>query len=251
MPRGPRKVAESGFYHVVMRGNGRQIIFADDSDRRAFLELCCEAFLDEDCDASVLAWCLMDNHVHLLLRGEIGDISSAIRKVCGSYAIRFNAKEGRCGHLFQDRFGSSCIEDDGYLLEAVRYIHNNPQAAGICLASEYRWSSYAAYTGGRGSRLTDTELILGMLGGPAGFASFCASSPSLPYFYEGGCRPSDAEASVLAVVVLEGMGCQNVKLLPAAERGRALALLHEAGLSARQIERVTGVGRNAVAKASR
>lgn len=250
MARASRQIADSGIYHVVMRGSGQQIIFADDSDRVRFLELCCELLHGGDDEVEVLAWCLMDNHVHILLRGEMGHISTALQNVCSRYALYFNKKEGRSGHLFQDRFWSSPIEDDAYLLEAVRYIHANPEVAGLCRLEEHRWSSYAAYTRGLGSRLTETATVLDMVGGAEAFASFSRESPRLAYRFEGGSRIPDCEAASVAALALGGTRTNEVKSLPVGERSKALADLKSVGLSVRQIQRLTGVGRNAICMAS-
>ena len=250
MARVSRQIAESGIYHVVMRGNGQQIIFADDADRVRFLELCRNLLGGGEEKVGVLAWCLMDNHVHILLQGEMERISAALQNVCSRYALYFNKKEGRSGHLFQDRFWSSPIEDDAYLLEAVRYIHANPKAAGICRLEEYRWSSYAAYTRGLGSKLTETATVLDMMGGTEAFESFSRELPRLAYRFEGGSRIPDCEAASAAALALGGMGADDVKTLPVHERAKALADLRSVGLSVRQIQRLTGVGRNAICMAS-
>lgn len=124
-----RLTAEPGFYHVTLRGNGKQIIFEDDADRQRFLMLMSERFADAG--LGVLAWCLMDNHIHLLLRDDRGALSSAMRGVASMYARYFNTKTGHRGHVFQGRFQSRAVEDESYLLEAIRYVLNNPAAAGI------------------------------------------------------------------------------------------------------------------------
>lgn len=91
----------------------------------------------------------MDNHVHLIVKGEISNLSRAIKRLNISYAMKFNKKADRVGHVFQDRYRSEVIVDEPYLLHVTRYVHNNPIKAGI--ASHpwgYRWSSYQEYTNG-------------------------------------------------------------------------------------------------------
>ena len=110
MPRAPRATAESGFYHVILRGNGRQIIFEDDADRRAFLELLVKRA--EDAGIHVLAWCLMENHVHLVLEDPTQALSEMMQRLSGGYAQRFNRKSGRVGHVFENRFKSCPIENE-------------------------------------------------------------------------------------------------------------------------------------------
>lgn len=166
--RKARAVSESGFYHVILRGDGKRQIFEDDADRRAFLSLveCCLVARGVD----VVAWCLMSNHVHLVVCDTEESLSEAVGSLAMRYARRFNSRTGHVGHVFQERFRSSPIESDAYLLEAVRYVHNNPEKSGICRAEEYTWSSYSEYVAG--SKICDTEVILDMLGGVEGFKEF-------------------------------------------------------------------------------
>jgi hypothetical protein len=90
----------------------------------------------------------MDNHVHLLIGDNGNDISKIVTSINISYAYYFNRTYQRCGHLFQDRFRSELVDNDGYLLGVSRYIHNNPVKAGIVTElSKYRWSSYNIYSG--------------------------------------------------------------------------------------------------------
>lgn len=115
MPRYKRAISPTGFYHVVARGNGRQTIFYSDADRRIFLKYLEEAL--RKYQITNIAWCLMSNHVHLLLRDNKQNLSKAIQLLLGKYASYFNKANERVGHLFQDRFSSSAIESDRHLLE--------------------------------------------------------------------------------------------------------------------------------------
>ena len=223
MARTARVRSESGYYHVILKGNGRQILFECDADRLEFLELLSDSFRESN--ITLLAWCLMDNHVHLLVEDAHEVLSSAMQKVATTYALQYNTRSGHIGHVFQQRFRSFPIEGDSYLLEVMRYIHNNPVKARTASAASYRWSSHHEFLGESlwGQRFANTRLLLGMLGGVDGFASF--SLDELP--------PSR---------------------LKSVERGRRDAVLLElkrAGLSIRQIERLTGIGRNIVARAGR
>ncbi|HAG09845.1 MAG TPA: transposase [Desulfotomaculum sp.] len=146
--RQPRKRSESGVYHVVLRGINRQDIFYDDEDYQRFLETI-EKMKSDDRFA-VYGYCLMTNHVHLLIRENTDTISRIMSRIGTSYAWWYNGKYGRSGHVFQGRYGSECVENDDYLLTVIRYIHNNPVKAGIVQEpKEYRWSSIHAYYGAR------------------------------------------------------------------------------------------------------
>ncbi len=177
MPRHPRKLAESGIYHVMLRGVNRDAIFLDDEDCARFLHSLGQAKEASGC--SVLAYCLMSNHAHLVLRTGDEPIGAVVKRLGVRYAGWFNRKYGRVGHLFQDRFKSLPVEDDAYFVTLLRYVWNNPVEAGLVeLPEEYLWSSRRLL--GRESPLVDGEHELRRLL-PADLASSCiASSPQLP-----------------------------------------------------------------------
>lgn len=163
MPRKAREKSNSGMYHVVMRGINKQTIFEGGEDCDKFLSLL--YYYRERCGYAIHAWCLMNNHVHLLI--EIGEdpISIVFKKICSNYAYYYNTKYQRVGHLFQDRFKSEAVEDDAYYLSALRYIHMNPVKAGLCKKPEqYEYSSYREYLGRTKAKLSDTDRALDMLG---------------------------------------------------------------------------------------
>lgn len=129
MVRTAREKSESEIYHAMIRGINKQHIFQDDEDRIRFISII-KHYSDIDV-YSLYAYCLMDNHVHILLKEGEHDISSAMKRISASYVLWYNKKYGRCGHLFQDRFKSEPVNSDAYLLTVLRYIHRNPIAAGI------------------------------------------------------------------------------------------------------------------------
>ncbi len=143
-------------------------IFRSDRDRALMLSLIGEAAERHRCP--VLAYCLMDNHVHLTVQDLDGDLSKALKYVNGVYAQRFNLRHGRTGHLFEGRFWNSLLETDSYLATATEYVHRNPVEAGMVTRPEhYRWSSYRAYAGlSQDDGLLDQSLVLGLYGGDRG-----------------------------------------------------------------------------------
>ena len=250
--RTPRARCESNIYHVVARGTGRQVIFEGDADRDRFL-----AILDEALgagEAELYAWCLMSNHVHLLLRAPVEVLSALMRRVLGSYALYFNAKSGRVGHLFQERFSSEPVEDDAYLLAVVRYIHRNPVKAGLSDVESWPWSSYGEYLGRKGP--CSVEFPLSVFGGKDGFVAFHAAEGDEPCLdvIEGRsatrAMPDECAADI-AREVLDGEDLDGLKALEPQARDAYLARLKQAGLTIRQIERLTGVGRGTVQRAGR
>lgn len=141
MPRTAREKSSTGIYHVILRGNNRQKIFHTDEDYVAFLKRLRE--YRNQCGFRLYAYCLMDNHIHLLLQELDEPLELIMRRLCGSFVYWYNHRYDRVGHLFQDRFRSETVEDDQYLATVLRYIHRNPVKAGLCKdPSGFTWSSY-------------------------------------------------------------------------------------------------------------
>lgn len=143
MPRQPRQKSESGIYHVMLKGIDDRNIFLQEGDRKRFLS---QVYLAQEKDQfSLLAYCLMDNHVHLLLE-EHEEIGTTMKRVTVGYVLWHNYQYGRSGHLFQNRYRSEVVETDEYLVTVARYIHQNPVKAGLVKnAGSYTWSSYQQY----------------------------------------------------------------------------------------------------------
>lgn len=158
MSRGARKdsLSNSKIYHIILKGINGQEIFFDDFDRNFFLKQLKEA--KEIYIYDIYAYVLMGNHIHLLIYDKEMNISEIMHRICTIYAMYFNRKYERVGHLFQNRFKSRCVESERYLLNLQRYIHKNPQKDGICLMDRYRWSSYQEYI--NESVITNTSFIL-------------------------------------------------------------------------------------------
>lgn len=171
MPRKPREECESQIYHVVQRGVGQQILFEDDEDRRFFLDLAAKRFGSGN-NGSMLAWCLMSSHTHLLIHLPLPELSREMKVIGVSYARYFNDRYGRVGHLFQDRFASEAIKDDVQFMATVRYIHANPAKAGIGGIDEYQWSSYLDFVDNTTFCLVDKQFVLNVFGGLDAFRRF-------------------------------------------------------------------------------
>lgn len=146
MPRTGRVVSLTGYNHIIARGNGGICIFEDDEDRYRILTLFEDKLVGNG--IGVIAWCLMPNHFHLMVDDPHGKISSCMSGVLTSYAMYFNRKTDRVGHLFQDRFTNIPVENDAQAISLADYIHMNPVKAGVSAADNYRWSSYRAYAYG-------------------------------------------------------------------------------------------------------
>ncbi len=250
MVRSARRIAESEIYHVVSRGCGKQLIFEDDDDRKVFLEYL-ESELNEQ-SVELLAWCLMGNHFHLLLRAPMESISRLLRVLNSKYAMYYNKRHDRVGHLMQGRFKSEPVETDAYLMTVVRYIHLNPQKAGIGSLEQYPWSSYREYL--EAPRLIAKDFVLGVFGGEKEFVAFHKDSDAgaACIDIDRGRKIIDDESALdTARQVLAPMSPEAVARLDREERDSALCSLKEANLSLRQIERLTGISKSVVAAAKR
>lgn len=151
MSRKNREKSPNGVYHVMIRGINKQDIFVDDADYRIFIKILKDnIFIQKEFfkDAKIqsfrlFSYCLMTNHVHLLIQEVDEPLALSMKRICTRYAIYFNMKYMRVGHLFQDRFRSEPCNDANYFFTLVRYIHQNPVKAGICqTAEQHPWNSW-------------------------------------------------------------------------------------------------------------
>lgn len=255
--RKPRISCEGDVYHVMGRGVGLQLIFEDDTDREFFLRVLHEE--SSSAGAQVFAWCLMGNHFHLILQAPMESVSSLMRCLCSRYAYVFNVRHERKGHLFQERFKSEPIDSDAYLLTAVRYVHENPQKAGLAEMDIYPWSSYREYTVGSclPFSICTREFVLACFGGLEGFLSFHGAPESGSTLTDIGevrtrtTAMSDRAAVLIAESVLREVQLSDLKAMPREARDAAISDLLDAGLSIRQIARLTGIGRGIIQRAKR
>lgn len=142
MPRTARAEHEPGLYHVYARGNRKQDIFVDDRDRRRYLALL--AAVVGKANWLCLSYCLMGNHVHLLVETQEPNLGAGMHRLQGGYAQFFNRRHGLTGHLFQSRYDAVAVESDPQLWVAAAYVARNPVTAGLCKkATDYLWSSHA------------------------------------------------------------------------------------------------------------
>ncbi|HEY9098951.1 MAG TPA: transposase [Thiobacillus sp.] len=150
-------------YHVTSRGDRREPIFDDDVDRQAFVDVVALAL--KRFDACVLAFCLMDNHYHLVLNTRQPNLSALMHLVNGVYTQAYNRRHAKVGHLFQGRFKAILVDRDAYLLEVCRYVDLNPvRAAMVADPAQWPWSSYQVHTGlVTGLPWLDTSAVQGYL----------------------------------------------------------------------------------------
>ena len=241
MPHTAREKSSTGYYHVVPKGIHDQIIFETDEDRRIYLELLRQA--RDKTSILIHAYALMSNHVHLVLEDERDELSSFMKFVDERYGMHVAEVTGRKGGVFVRPFWSEPIENDTYLLCAVRYVHANPAVAGICPASAYEWSSAKDYLGRSG--IAETRMVLDMLGGRDGFIAFSRAANWTAHAFPGSRLKnhlSDAEALVIAQSIVG----TKVTELPSAQKyecEQAVATLYARGFPVAQIARISGLGR--------
>jgi putative transposase len=251
MPRKAREKSESGIYHIILRGINRQIIFEDDEDRIKFLDTI--KSYKEKSGYKIYGYCLMDNHVHLLLKEEKEDLGIVMRRIGASFVYWYNWKYDRSGHLFQDRYKSETVETDNYYITVMRYIHQNPIKAGIVEEmSIYQWSSYREFMDKRG--ITDVEEALNLIDENR--------EKALKEFEEyhreinnDNCleieeikKLRDSEAIELIKKICGVEKTTEIMNFEKEQRDSCLKRLKDEKLSTRQIERLTGVSRQIVLK---
>ncbi len=248
MPRIARQYSQTGLYHVVYRGISRQNIFEEDSDYIKKINIISE--LKQEMQFEVYAYCLMTNHVHLLLKeNSIGDISLIMKRLLVKYVGWFNKKYERSGALVANRYKSQPLETDEYLLSVIRYIHQNPLKANLVQAlSDYRWSSYLEYL--NKSKLTDTRFILLMFNNSyENFRRFHEEEEKEIHEVNDRISKSEEYIKKRIIEITGNKQPHEIRLLPKVERNKVILQLRKAeGFSIRQIERATGISRGVIAR---
>ena len=249
MARRPRfdNVSEGDYYHVTARGSGRKVIFEDDADRTQYLQALFK-YTDESSGALV-AWCLMNNHVHLLFHLELHELSALMHKLHTKHGQFFNGRHGHVCPVFQGRYDCVPTDTDEQLLQTVRYIHRNPKDSDCPDWRTYPWSSYRGYA--EGLSHCETNVVLNLLGGCDGFKRFHEEDADVLMVRLDGYRRrlNDVEATDLLESRLGAQFSDALAGLSKDERNHELAWAYQAGLSVRQIERLTGIGRNIISRA--
>lgn len=160
MPRMARKMSSTKVYHVILRGNGKQDIFFDEQDYKKFIKEIVNT--KEKYKYELYAYCLMTNHVHLIIYDKHDRLSKIMQSLAVTYSAYFSKKHEKVGHLFQNRFLSKEVETSKYLKQVCRYIHQNPEKAKISKVNNYKWSSYKEYI--TQSNMVDTKMLLSLFG---------------------------------------------------------------------------------------
>ena len=247
MPRQARKKSESGIYHIMLRGINQQQIFEDSEDFEKFLQIL------KDCKAvseyKLFAYCLMGNHIHLLVQEEKEAIEQVMKRLATRFVYWYNIKYQRVGHLFQDRFKSEPVEDDAYFLTVIRYIHQNPVKAGLCKnLSDYKYSSYNDFF--KGSNLIDKDFVLSIITVEE-FEEFNAESTNdkcLEIEDKPIVRVTDEQAQKIIYKYSKCKTVAEFQRIKNALKEEYIKKFHENGVSIRQIARLCGESKGIVEK---
>ncbi len=247
MSRQSRQKSRTGIYHIMLRGIDKREIFLDDQDREKFLSYLSRAKEKSNC--IIYGYCLMDNHVHILMKEGHEHIGASIKRITVGYVQWHNLKYSRTGHLFQNRYKSEVIEDDAYFLTVLRYIHQNPIKAGLVQnISHYKWCSYAHYTEGSKQGLISVEMAKNFFQSQDKFVEFMGMSNTDQCLeYEVKTKYTDEK---LKNEISKIHKPELIAGLSKEERDNAIREIKKyTGASNRQISRVLGIGRGIVDRA--
>jgi len=248
MPRQARKKSENKIYHVMLRGINQQTIFEDNNDRQKFLDVISE--YKEVSGYKIYAYCLMSNHVHLLIKEENEELGMIFKRICGKYVYWYNTKYKRAGHLFQDRYKSEPVDTDAYLLAVIRYIHQNPVKAGLVKrTSDHKFSSYNEYLNQETNRITDTDFVLGIWNIEE-FKKYHKEKNEDNFLDipEPRIRLTDEQVKELISKVSKCSNAAEFQNLESSKRDKYIQKLKKSGASIRQLSRLTGVSFGVVRK---
>ena len=249
-----REQSESGFYHVFQRGVNHFDIFEDDTDREFYIEKIRK--YASKTNVEIHAWCLMDNHVHILVRASIAQLSAMMQQLGSVYARYFNFRHKRSGPLFEGRFCSVCVNTDAQLLSVVRYIHRNPvHHEEKTLCGEYPWSSYGEYLAG-GVGICKVDFVMSLFGSMTEFVRFHEEERDnerhLDIGSTGLMGDDEARDRASRALVKAGfeVGVSQIGSLDRKLRDGAICLIKRlVGCSMRQIQRLTSIAFSSIRKA--
>lgn len=245
MARTQRKISATQVYHAVWRGNNKKQIFFDDQDYQQFFDFLREK--KQKYKFSLYAWCLMPNHVHLLLKEGPDPLESIFRGLGASFVYWYNQKYRRFGHLFQGRYQTEPVEDLSYFLNVVRYIHVNPVKGHICtLPEEYPYSSYRKII--NDERYKKENLIFQTISRDEFIRFHQEKVEDICLDIEESEKKIITDDEILALLArwVPGIEIPQIKELPCAKRTPLLADLLEIGASYRQINRLTGINMSVI-----
>lgn len=237
MPRTPRVEVAGGIHHVTARGNRQQAIFGDDRDRASLLHDL--AMVAKSHAWIPLAYCLMSNHVHLVVETRQETLGVGMRQLAGNQAQRFNRRYEKSGHLFQGRYHSVLVRSEQHFAQLLRYVALNPVTAGLCRDPiHWRWSNHRALLAGGGQVPVRVESLLESWGGTPGHRYRRLFEPGHPLETRFGAEDPSQHRPPLGVL-LTGEDL-DAAMRRARDHGYRLAeIAAEVGLHVSQVSRRT------------
>lgn len=158
MPRKPRIHYPGALYHVMVKGNNGENVLSEEIQKNKYLDIL--ALYKEKVDFKLYAYCIMSNHIHLLIEVNDTPLSRIMQRIQQVYTQWFNREYNRTGHVFQQRYKALLCDKENYLLQLIRYIHNNPVKANLEGGIEYKWSSHIYYIWKKKDYIVDTSYVL-------------------------------------------------------------------------------------------
>lgn len=243
MPRTARKISSTGIYHIVIRGADRQLMFEEHADYIKYLNYL--EYYKNECDFDIYAYCLMSNHVHILMRINSTALSKIFQRIGTSYASWFNMKYNRTGYLQQGRYYSEPVESQEYLLTVARYIHQNPFNAGLEAfpGESYNWSSLSAYAASS-DEFVNASFLLNLYGDYNAFMKHQTNVNHNDKCLDLNAIRRRIPDDVAKKIIYETCMCSNSKefqSLSVLDRNKMISTLHKKGISTRQLNRLTGI----------
>lgn len=244
MSRISRRYSQSGVYHILFRGVNQQNIFEEKADYNKLKETI--AIIKKEMGFEIYAYCLMSNHVHMVLKEKNDrDISLIMKRILTKYARWYNLKYGRSGALIANRYKSVPVEIDEYFLHLIRYVHQNPLKAGIVQnLCEYPYSSYVEYMGD--SELTDTNFIFEMIDKKE-FEEFHQCAEEMNFRVADSKKKTDCEAYCEIREKYEIENPKEIGKMKKEDRNNILSELKKE-FPVRQLQRITGVSRGIISR---
>lgn len=261
MTRQPRQKSSTGIHHVMMRGINHQDIFYDEEDYFQFIETLSRMqtrFDDKGhpcgTNFTLYAYCLMPNHVHLLIRECEDNLGEAVKRISSSYVFYYNRKYSRDGHLFKERFKSEPVNDMAYFTILLRYIHQNPIKAGlVSKVSDYKYSSWREFTAQEAPeyRICNTKSVLkripsdeleAFINEPLSDDEVCLDNDNAVQKL----RLSDDQVWQNITSLTHTTTAVGFQRLGKQQQRNTLRELRKRGASVRQLERLTGISRGII-----
>jgi len=244
MARKPRVFTDTQIYHIILRGNNQQNLFYSNSDRSFLLSRLSK--YAKQLNIEIYGYCLMSNHIHILLGKANFQLSLFVQKLANSYVYYFNHKYNRSGHLFQGRFKSEPVNDDVYFKTVLRYILQNPEKVHKNFAT-YEWNSYKELFASEKAQIITREYVLNLFDTNMQASNFISQTEKQKCMeYQNKKIICDRDAIKLIKSIFAAKNTQQVIKMDIIHQMHKLKKLKTAGLSINQISRLTGLPKNII-----